>query len=133
MILSTARQNVRDAFLGEHVSCTNALIPTGRRPQDTPHRNPPNPVGPGSGSPPQNLAVLETIFDFVLGPPPPGGPGEGSGRTFSLGDRRFWAGSGPDPGFNICLFWPLAQLRYWCPTLGPDLSLLTSGVDPVSL
>ncbi len=26
------------------------------------------------------LAMLKTIFDFILGPPPPGGPGECRGR-----------------------------------------------------
>ena len=38
---------------------------------------------------PYNLAVLKTIFNFVLGSPPPplprGGPGGGSGLSFSRG------------------------------------------------
>ncbi len=49
------------------------------------------------------LEVLHMIFNFVLGPPPrPGGPGGGSGLSFSDGNRRFWAESGPNPGiFNF--------------------------------
>ncbi len=50
-----------------------------------------------------NLSVLKTIFYFCLAPPPPGGPGGGSGLSFSLEDRGFWADSGPDPGGNIFL------------------------------
>jgi hypothetical protein len=54
------------------------------------------------------LAVLETIFDFVLGPPPPGGPGGGSGLTFSRGNQWFLVDSGPDPGGNVFLIFILA-------------------------
>ncbi len=39
------------------------------------------------------LAVLETIFDFVLGPPPRGVPGEGPDRHFHQETRGF----GPIP------------------------------------
>ena len=46
-----------------------------------------------------DLAVLNMIFNFFLGP---GGPGGGSGLPFSEGNRRFWADSGPSPGiFNF--------------------------------
>ncbi len=45
------------------------------------------------------MAVLKMIFNFSLGP---GGPGGGSGLSFSYGNRRFWADSGPNPGiFNF--------------------------------
>ncbi len=46
------------------------------------------------------LAVLKMIFNFLLGP---GGPGGGSGLPFSLGNRRFWADSGPNPRIFIFL------------------------------
>ncbi len=39
-------------------------------------------------------------FDFLVSPPP-GGSGGGSGLSFSLGDRGFWADSGPDPGGTL--------------------------------
>ncbi len=46
--------------------------------------------------------MLNTIFNFVLGPPPPGGPGGGSGLPFYNGNRMFWADSGPNPViFNL--------------------------------
>jgi hypothetical protein len=43
-------------------------------------------------------AVFQDVFDFALVAPLPGGSGGGSGLSFSLGDRRLWADSGPDPG-----------------------------------
>ncbi len=43
--------------------------------------------------------MLETIFDFDLGPPPPRVPGEGPDGYFPLGISRF----GPDPGGLIYL------------------------------
>ncbi len=49
------------------------------------------------------LAVFKKIFMFVLGPPLPEGPGGGSGLSFLLGNPRFWADPGPDPGGNVFL------------------------------
>ena len=50
-----------------------------------------------------NPAVFKDAFYFVLVSPPPGGSGGGSGLSFSIGNRWFWADAGPDPGETY--FW----------------------------
>ena len=47
---------------------------------------------------PTYLAVLDTIFNFVLSPPPPGGPGGGSGLSLSLGFFGGWGRVRPGSG-----------------------------------
>ncbi len=66
--------------------------PAPNRPQLTPDR-----TSDDFKLQPQDLEVLKMIFIFLFLTPPPG-PGGGSGLPFSLGDRRFWADSGPNPG-----------------------------------
>ncbi len=46
------------------------------------------------------LLCLNTLLISVLAPPSPapGDPGGGSGLSFALGNRGYWADSGPDPG-----------------------------------
>ncbi len=53
------------------------------------------------------LAVLNTIFNFVLGPPLPRGvPGEEPDCHFPKALGGLWADSSPDRGDNVVSFWP---------------------------
>ncbi len=54
------------------------------------------------------LAVLKNILNFVLGRPRSPGGSRGRVRTVIVGNKRFWAKSGPDPGVLYFCFFILA-------------------------
>ncbi len=54
-------------------------------------------------SQPSNLALLEPIFNFVVGPPSPGGPGGGSGRSFSFENQEVWGRFRPGSGVSYII------------------------------
>ncbi len=61
------------------------------------------------------LAMLETTFNFVLGPP----SGGGSGLTFPIGNRGFWTDCGTDPGGTAAVITTRSAFKIEDPSLGP--------------